>query len=49
MLSSFAADRQGAGYNVHLKRFIATIWNPIIAEQHSPSLHRAMERVRALS
>lgn len=49
MLSPAMADRQGAGYNVHLKRFVKTTWNPLAAEQQSPSLRRAMDRVRELS
>lgn len=48
MLSPAMPDRQGAGYNVHLRRFIKTTWNPLLAEEHSPSLHRAMNRVREL-
>jgi hypothetical protein len=46
--SSQGADTPGVGYNVHMRLFVETSWNAEEAEQNSPSLHRAMDRVRAL-
>lgn len=50
MVSSLGGqDRPGVGYNVHLRQFIQTRWDVAAAEQGSPSLRRAMGRVRALA
>lgn len=48
ILPSSGMGRPGAGYNVHLRRFVESRWDATQAEQNSPSLRRAMNRVRAL-
>ena len=49
MVSPFDKNRQGSGYNTHLTRFVRDHWNVELAASSSPSLARALPRVRALS
>lgn len=39
-------SKQGVGYNVHLKDFVSQHWRPQVACEGSPSLARAMARLR---
>lgn len=45
-----AADgsRPGAGYGVHLRHFVLNAWRPSEAASQSPSLERALRRLREL-
>lgn len=42
------ALRQATGYNTHLATFTATAWGPDRAASRSPSLQRAIRRIREL-
>lgn len=47
-LVSGQGSRRGAGYNTHLRGFVARDWRPYAAEAHSPSLARAIQRLAEL-
>lgn len=49
VVSAFDPERQGTGYNLHLCRFVRQGWTMDTAAARSPSLHRAVRRLQALS
>jgi hypothetical protein len=48
VVSAASPAKQGAGYNVHLREFVAHRWQPRRAAKQSPSLARAVRRLSAL-
>lgn len=48
VVSGQDASKPGAGYNLHLRDFVARHWAAGRAAEHSPSLARALARVAAL-
>lgn len=49
MVSEVDSSKPGSGYNLHLSKLIAEKWEPIRASEQSPSLNRALFRLRALA
>lgn len=48
LISPFDDTKQGSGYNTHLTSFVRNHWDAYRAAAASPSLARALPRVRAL-
>lgn len=46
--SRHSRSKIGLGYNQHMQEFISQYWNPDRAAQRSPSLARAIPRIRGL-
>jgi hypothetical protein len=49
MVSPFDNNKQGSGYNAHLTEFVRGHWNVDRAVQSSPSLARALPKIRSLN
>lgn len=49
LVSDMNPNRQGTGYNVHLCDFVKRCWRPSEAQTRSPSLARAVIRLRELA
>lgn len=49
LVSSEQAHRPGVGYNAHLRAFVSTQWSAQRASQNSPSLLRAIKRLRGVT
>lgn len=47
VVSQIDRNRQGSGYNQHLRAFVAQSWDVGRAAQRSPSLARAVQRLQA--
>lgn len=48
VVSAQDPERPGSGYNLHLCRFVRDVWRMPAAAERSPSLRRAVHRVRML-
>ncbi|SEE12364.1 hypothetical protein [Paraburkholderia caballeronis] len=48
IVSQTDRNKQGAGYNVHLGKFVRSSWNIRRACDHSPSLNRALRSLQSL-
>jgi hypothetical protein len=48
MVSSVDRNKPGTGYNLHLRAFVRSFWEPLRAADRSPSLARAVSRISAL-
>lgn len=48
VVSSSDNSKQGSGYNLHLCRYVQTMWRANEAMKRSPSLNRAVQRVESL-
>jgi len=49
MISPFDSTKPGSGYNLHLCSFVTTHWDAGNAAANSPSLRRAMSRLKAMA
>lgn len=49
MISSFEPSKPGTGYNQHLRDYAAHHWNATRAAEQSPSLARAVRKLRAIA
>ncbi len=48
VISRSDLNKPGAGYNLHLRKFVCSDWNVHNARDHSPSLNRAFNALHAL-
>lgn len=48
VVSPFDPHKPGSGYNLHLVQYVQTHWQALHAAEQSPSLARAILRIRAL-
>lgn len=49
MVAGVSPLKQGAGYNLHMRSLVSTHWRAARAADHSPSLQKTIERLRAFA